>query len=150
MIKFSIIGLVIVLFVYFPYILYILFNKRKYKNHVRNKQIKIIETISKYGILFFSFIDIEGFGYNFRNQVIDIIWVILFFIILLFNYGCYLRYFLNKRNEEYIYKKLIIPYPIQVSECLIFILSGCLLFNPFVIFFGIIYLICKIYLLNKR
>ena len=150
MIEFSIIGLVIVLFVYFPYLFYILFGKRKYKELIKNKQIKILETISKYGVLFFSFIDLANYGYNFRNQILDVIWVIVFFILLLFNYGTWLRYFFHKRDEDYVYKKLIIPYPIQLSEWLIFILSACLLFNPFVIFFGIIYLICRIYLLNKR
>lgn len=150
MIRFSLIGLVIVLFVYFPYLFYILFTKRKYKKLIRNKQIKIIETISKYGVLFFSFIDLANYGYNFRNQVLDIIWVITFFILIIFDYIAWLRYFFNKRDENYIYKKMIILYPIQVSECLIFILSACLLFNPFVIFFGLIYFISRLYLLGKR
>lgn len=150
MIEFSLLGLIIVLFVYFPYLFYIFFSKGKYKQRIRNKQIKIIETISKYGVLFFSFIDLANYGYNFRNKVLDIIWVIIFFMLLIFNYIAWLRYYFNKRDEDYIYKRLLIPYPIHISECLIFILSGCLLFNPFVIFFGIVYFICKIYLLGKR
>lgn len=150
MISINWIGIVIMGFVYLPYIFYVIFGKEKNKA-IKHKQIRIIELIGKSGVLFFGFLNFYGYGYSFYNVPLQIIWISLFFILILWNYFCWLRYFLNGRKEEFLYKSLLhIPYPIGISECILFFLSGALLWNPFVIVFSIIYGTSHIYLGLRR
>ncbi len=149
MISINWIGVILPIFVYFPYIFYVIFEKKRIKN-IKHPQIKLLETISKLGLLFFGFLNFYGYGYSFYNLMVEIIWICLFFICILFNYFCWLRYFLNGRSEDKLYDKLLIPYPIGVSECLVYLISGILLFNPFVIVFSIVYSITHIYLGLRR
>ncbi len=149
MISINWIGIVLSLFLYFPYMIYLIFNKDK-KGKTKYRQIEIIEYISKAGIIFFGFINLNSYGYIFKNKVLEILWILLFFIAILFYYFCWLRYFLNGRNKKNLYDKIIFPYPIGILECFIYAISGALLLNPFVIIFSIPYSISHIFLGLRR
>lgn len=150
MIKLNWIGFIIPLLVYIPYVFYAIFGRKK-SNKCNHKQMKVIETICLYGMLFFGFITIEGVGYQFINIGLEITWIILFFICLIFYYICWLRYFFMGRKEEYLYDKVLFIYPIGIMQSAIFLVSAIFLFHPIVFVFSIGYCISHIYLgVNRR
>ena len=70
MISISKIGILIILLIYLPKLLLVLFPAKdrviiKYSS--KEKQIKLLEKISLLGCLLFSFVEIEQFGYKFLN-----------------------------------------------------------------------------------
>lgn len=153
MISISKIGILIILLIYLPKFLLVLFPAKdriiiKYTS--KEKQIEILEKISFLGCLLFSFVEIEQFGYKFLNLGLQIAWIIIILIIFLFNYFCYLRFFLNGRKYDNLYDRVLIPYPIGISEALIFIVSASLLLNIFVLIFSVIYIISHTFLGYRR
>ncbi len=135
--------------IYLPKLLILFFpakNRIVIKYNSKEKQIKILEKISLLGNIVFGFVDIAGYGYKFLNLGLEIAWIIVFVLLVIINYSCYLRFYINGRKYENLYDKVLIPYPIGISECLIFIIGGILLLNPFIMVFSIMYLISHLYL----
>lgn len=153
MISISIIGIMIILAINLPKLIITLFPAKDriiIKYNKTEKQIKIIEKISQLGTLFFSFINISGYGYKFLSLGLEISFIVIISIIVLINYLLYLRFYVNGRKYENLYDKVIIPYPIGITECLTFLISSILLVNPFVMVFSSIYLISHIFLGLRR
>lgn len=149
MVSISMIGILIILAIYLPKLLITFFPARDrmvIKYNSKEKQVRIIEKISLLGCISFSFIDIAGYGYKFLNLGLEIGWIIVFVLLVMINYSCYLRFYINGRKYDNLYDRILIPYPIGISECLIFIMSGFLLINPFVMVFSIFYFISHLYL----
>lgn len=144
------IGILIGIAVYIPYLIYVLFGKRV--RAVRtHPQVRILDFIGKSGVLCFGLLNFYGYGYSFLNQGLEIAWIILFFLCITVNYVCWLRYYICGRQEAFLYKRLAgIPYPLGVSECALYLLSGILLGNPITAVFSVLYGISHIYLGIRR
>lgn len=153
MISINIIGILIIIAINFPKLIITFFPAKDriiIKYNKTEKQIKVLEKISQLGVLFFSFIDFFGYGYKFLNLGLEIAFIVLVTLIVVINYLFYLRFYINGRKYENLYDKVIIPYPIGITECLVFLISSILLVNPFVMVFAIIYLISHIFLGLRR
>lgn len=150
MVSLNRIGILIGIAVYIPYLVYVLFGKR-IRRESKHKQVSILEFIGRCGILCFGILNFYGYGYSFINQGLEIAWIILFFLCITVNYCCWLRYYISGRQEIYLYKRMAgIPYLLGISECLLYLLSGILLRNPFVAVFSVLYAISHIYLGIRR
>ena len=119
-------------------------------HHQAHHQLSILETIGDAGCSFFGLITIFDIGYKPINFTCEVIWIVLVTLLFIIHYGFYLRYLIKGRKEELLYDRLLIYSPIYVSKVLIYLISGILLFNPFIIVFSIMYGIATLIINYKK
>ncbi|MBQ9124766.1 MAG: hypothetical protein IJY14_03650 [Acholeplasmatales bacterium] len=150
MISINMIGILILLFIGLPKLVLLFFPPKKLNKRKKYHQLEMIEMISGLGLYLFGSINLFGYGYHIKNEILQIIWLILFIIGLIYYYGVYLKFLFFKRDIKILYDKMIFYCPQAIAKSFLFIVSGILLLNPYVIIFSIPYAISTIMLDYKR
>lgn len=136
--NFSILGMLVFVFLLFPNILYAIFpmkKERKKKKLQAKRSYVLCEQIGRIGCMLG--IVFSGVGKNYNPYLFSLI-----SLCMLMYYIAWLRYFLKDRKERYLYVSVIkIPVPLAVFPVLVFfffsLLSNSVLLGIFSICFGI-------------
>ena len=92
MISINMIGILILLFIGLPKLVLLFFPPKKLNKRKKYHQLEMIEMISGLGLYLFGSINLFGYGYHLKNNILQIIWLTLFIIGLIYYYGVYLKY----------------------------------------------------------
>ena len=150
MISLNTIGLFLIIFMLILEILVVIYKPKRVFKHKLHRQLVLIKNISFAGLIFFSPITLFNYGYTYyNNNIVLIIWMILVIIAYLLLIMLHIRYFVNKRKEEYLYNKVLVYAPISILKSFIFLLSAFMLLNYNCMFFSVIYTITEIYINYK-
>ncbi len=143
-------GILIFMLLLIPRLILVFFPPIRRVHHMAHKQLKVLETIGEVGCSFFGLITIFDIGYKPINFPVEVVWIVLATILFIIHYAFYFRYAIKGRKEEYLYDKVLVYSPIHLSKVLIYLISGILLFNPFIIVFSIMYGIPTLIINYKR
>ncbi len=139
----NIYGLIIVILMLIPNMIYYAINK-SFENKCKNKIILLMEQIGRYGSMIFMILPIKIFDYGFGSKMSFVIWLIGSPILLLL-YGTFWLLYFRRTN-------LLIAMMLAIIPSLIFISTGLLLSNWLLLASGLIFAVshCYITYLNAR
>lgn len=140
---FSIFGLIDVILILIPNIIYALTKGKNKKNKCDNRLMNILEQIGRYACMFFMIFNIFGSEFGFADLGLFIIYAFGMPAIIIFAYWVlWIVYFVKERYWEQI--------ALAIIPTLVFLLCGCLLQHYLLIVAAIIFGIAHIYVTSKN
>jgi len=130
-------GLIILIFLFLPNIIYFKKNK-SVENRYKNKVVDIIEQTGRYGSMFFMVFNVGLLEFGFRSKVAFVAWLLSSIILLLLYWGIWVLYFKSYRP---LFSMLL-----AIIPCVIFISNGYFHGHWLLIICGIIFGISHIYI----
>lgn len=129
-------GLIIVLFMLFPNIIYA-FKNKSIENKCNNKVMNMIEQIGRYGSLFLMVFNIGIYEFGFRSDKEFAIWLISSAVLMLLYWRFWVLYFKSP--------KIFSAMMLAIIPNIIFISSGYFLRHWLLVIFGVTFSIGHIY-----
>lgn len=132
----NIFGLIIVVFLLLPNMIYYSKNK-SVENKCKNKVMNFFEQVGRYGSMFLMVFNIGIFEFGFRSNTVFTVWLICIFLLISIYWGVWFLYF----------KKIRILYSmiLAIIPSVIFVSQGIILRHWLLLIFGIIFSISHIY-----
>ena len=128
---FNYIGLIIIILIMIPNIVFALTNKDGFNNLYKNKIVEILEQMGRYGCFIFMMVNVPYTYFNFWFNNAKLVYIIVNFT-LVFLYLLFWIVFWKKST-------LIKSLALSIIPSIIFIFSGIMLLNILLIFFAIIF-----------
>lgn len=139
---FNIYGLIIIVIMMIPNIVYSIKCKDAFTNYLVNKKVELFEQIGRYGSFILMIISIPYVSFGFINNTCFILYLIINAILLLMYCLIWIIYF-RKNN-------LFRALSLSIIPSVIFIFSGIMSLNIPLIIFSIIFAICHITISYKN
>ncbi len=137
----SVFGLIIVILLLIPNIIYFRKNKT-ITNHYHNPVVLTLEQLGRYGSMFLMVFSIGISEFGFRSKGIFLLWLCIHIIFILFYWLLWIFYFKKPRT--------MISILLAVVPGVLFLNQGILLGHWLLVIFGLVFSISHIYITNKN
>jgi hypothetical protein len=137
----NIFGMIIVVLMLLPNILYA-FKNKTIENKCRNKTMNMIEQIGRYGSMFFMAFHIGIYELGFRSNLNFVIWLITTIILILLYWLIWFFYFLSPQS--------LAAMLLAIIPSIIFIFSGYFARHWLLLISGVIFSVGHIYVTHQN